>query len=86
MQIAVLDRVDLYGLMTDALIQPPHVYSNKLSKYFCRNFNGTFVQKTPVYYMQIYSPANGFSIYIKERESPNEVWKATWKLEIPKND
>ena len=83
----ILNRIDIYGLMTDTLIQPSDIYNaNLLNRNYCRYFNGVFVHKTPVLYMQIFNPAHGFSIYIKERESPNEMWRACWKWKIPKDD
>ena len=85
MQIAVLDRIDLYGLMTDILVQEPGIYHNS-HKCYSRIGNGIFSHRTPLFIFQVYSNSERYSIVTKERKSLEDNWSSVYRLLIPKDD
>ena len=82
MQIAVLDRIDLYGLMTDVLVQESNVY-RRLNKQYSRSGNGIFSHRTPLLIFQIYSSSERYSIVTKERKPLEDNWSSVYRLLIP---
>ena len=84
MLISVLDRIDLYGLMTDILVQEPNVY-RRSDKHYSRIGNGLFSHRAPLIIFQISSTSEHYSIRTKERKSLNDDWGPVYRLRIPKN-
>lgn len=84
MLISMLNRIDLYGLMTDILVLEPNVYHNS-NKHYSRTGNGLFSQRTPLIIFQISSTSDHYSIATKERKSLNDDWNPVYRLRIPKN-
>lgn len=82
-QIQMINRIDLYGLMTDVLVQEPNVY--RRIDHYSRIGNGTFSHRTPLFIFQIMSTADHYSIATKERKSMNDDWSPVYRLRIPKN-
>ena len=85
MQIAVLDRIDLYGLMTNILVLEPNVY-RRLNKQYSRVGNGIFSHRTPLLIFQVYSNSERYSIVTKERKSLEDNWSSVYRLLIPKDE
>lgn len=84
MLISVLNRIDLYGLMTDILVLEPNVY-RRSDKRYSRTGNGLFSHREPLVIFQISSTTDHYSITTKERKSLNDNWSPVYKLRIPKN-
>ena len=84
MLISVLDRIDLYGLMTDVLVQEPNVY-RRSNKHYSRTGNGLFSHREPLLMFQISSTSDHYSIVTKERKSLNDDWSPVYRLRIPKS-
>ena len=85
MLISVLDRIDLYGLMTDILVQEPNVY-HRIDRQYSRTGNGTFSHRTPFVIFSIMSNSDHYSIATKERKSWNDNWTPVYRIRIPKDD
>ena len=85
MLISMLDRVDLYGLMTDILVQEPNVY-RRSDKHYSRIGNGIFSHRSPLLIFQVYSNSERYSIATKERKSIHDNWSSVHRLLIPKDD
>ena len=85
MLISVLDRIDLYGLMTDILVQEPNVY-RRIDHYYSRTGNGTFSHRTPLLIFSIMGTSDHYSIAAKERKSMNDNWTPVYRIRIPKDD
>jgi hypothetical protein len=84
MQINVLNRIDLYGLMADVLVSEPNVY-HRSDKHYSRTGNGLFSHREPLIIFQISSTADYYSITTKERKSMNDGWSPVYRLRIPKS-
>lgn len=84
MLISMLNRIDLYGLMTDVLVQEPNVYCRS-DKHYSRIGNGLFSHRAPLTIFQISSTADHYSITTKERKSLNNDWSPAYRLRIPKS-
>ena len=84
MLISVLDRIDLYGLMTDILVLEPNVY-RRSDKHYSRTGNGLFSHREPLLMFQISSTSDHYSIVTKERKSLNDDWSPVYRLRIPKS-
>lgn len=80
----IINRIDLYGLMTDVLVLEPNVY-RRSAKQYSRLGNGTFTHRTPVFLFQVYSPTDFYSIATKERKSMDDDWNPVTRLLIPKD-
>ena len=85
MLISVLDRIDLYGLMTDVLVLEPNVY-RKSDKHYSRCINGIFSHRTPLFIFQLMHSLDHYSITTKERKSLKDNWTPVYRLWIPKDD
>jgi hypothetical protein len=83
-QIQMINRIDLYGLMTDMLVLEPNVY-RRVDKHYSRAVNGIFSHRTPLFIFQIYSASDHYSIATKERKSMNDNWSSVYRLRIPKS-
>lgn len=81
----MINRIDLYGLMTDILVQEPNVY-RRVDKHYSRCINGTFSHRMPLFIFQIMSNTYHYSIAAKERKSLNDDWSPVYRLRIPKDD
>ena len=84
MLISMLDRIDLYGLMTDILVLEPNVY-RRSDKHYSRTGNGLFSHREPLVIFQISSTSDHYSITTKERKSLNDDWGPVYRLRIPKS-
>jgi hypothetical protein len=80
----LLNRIDLYGLMTDILVLEPNVYCRS-DKHYSRTGNGLFSHREPLVIFQISSTADHYSITTKERKSMNDSWSPVYRLRIPKS-
>ena len=85
MLISVLDRIDLYGLMTDILVLEPNVYC-RVDKQYSRTGNGLFSHRTPLIIFQISGTSDHYSIATKERKSMDDDWTPVYRLRIPKDE
>lgn len=81
----MINRIDLYGLMTDILAQEPNVY-RRSDKHYSRGGNGVFSHRTPLLIFSIMSNADHYSIATKERKSWNDNWTPVYRIRIPKDD
>lgn len=77
----MINRIDLYGLFTDVLIQDNPYRGSK----FSRMCNGYFGHRSPYITMQTYHTVDHFTILMRQRESIDEDWPPTCKLVIFKN-
>ena len=85
MLISVLDRIDLYGLMADVLVQEPNVY-HRIDRQYSRCTNDIFSHRTPFVIFSIMGTADHYSIATKERKSWNDNWTPVYRIRIPKDD
>lgn len=85
LQIWMINRIDLYGLMTDVLVLEPNVY-RRSDKHYSRTGNGLFSHRTPLIIFQISSTSDHYSISTKERKSIDDDWTPVCRLRIPKDD
>ena len=83
-QIQMINRIDLYGLMTDVLVLEPNVY--RRIDHYSRIGNGVFSHRTPLVIFQVYSNSMGYSITTKERKSLDDDWSSVQRLWISKDD
>lgn len=81
----MINRIDLYGLLTDVLVQEPNVY-RRIDKHYSRGTNGIFSHRAPLFIFQIMSSSQHYSIAAKERKSLNDSWSPVYRLWIPKDD
>jgi len=84
-QIRMINRIDLYGLITDILILEPNVY-RRVGKQYSRTGNGLFSHRTPLIIFQISGTSDHYSISTKERKSIDDDWTPVYRLRIPKDD
>ena len=84
-QAQMINRIDLYGLMTDILVQEPNVY-RRSDKSYSRTGNGLFSHREPLVIFQISSTSDHYSITTKERKSLNNDWSPVYRLRIPKDE
>lgn len=77
----MINRIDLYGLFTDVLIQD-NPYRGK----FNRIANGYFGHRSPYVVMQTYFTTDHFTVLMTQRESiDDDNWLPICKLVVPKN-
>lgn len=81
----MINRIDLYGLLTDILVQEPNVY-RRSDKFYSRSINGVFSHREPLLIFQIMNSSQHYSISTKERKSLNDSWSPVYRLWIPKDD
>lgn len=84
-QIRMINRIDLYGLMTDVLVLEPNVY-RRSDKHYSRTGNGVFSHREPLFIFSIMSTPDHYSISTKERKSMDDDWTPVYRLRIPKDD
>lgn len=84
-QIHIINRIDLYGLMTDVLVLEPNVY-RRSHKYYSRTGNGVFSHREPLLIFSIMSTSDHYSISTKERKSMDDDWTPVYRLRIPKDE
>lgn len=80
----MINRIDLYGLLTDVLVLEPNVY-RRIDKHYSRGINGIFSHRAPLFIFQIMSSADHYSIATKERKSLKDDWTPVYRLRIPKS-
>ena len=81
----MINRIDLYGLMTDVLVLEPNVY-RRIDKHYSRGTNGIFSHREPLLIFSIMGSADHYSIAAKERKSLKDDWTPVYRIRIPKSE